>query len=132
MANVKKLSPEQYQMGNRKQRIEVKEGILEGTVLSIRPPTGFERYRHIDFQMAGNHAQAMLFACATCIVAWNLADENGEGLEITESVLSGMDSDVFDALVGLVLPFVQERTREQDRLSDSPAPNSPKDSPDVQ
>lgn len=129
MAKTIKLKNDVLRMSDRKKTVTIEGGVLDGAVLSIRPPSGLEKRKTLDLQIAQQWAESQLYQMSVCIVEWNLADEQGEPLPITDELLSQIDDEVFTTLWEKVQPFVEDRTAEETRFLPGSAENSQQEKP---
>ena len=138
MANVK-VKNDLLRMADRKKQVKVEGGVLDGVVLSIRPPSGYEMRRTWDFQSNDNFAQSQVYLMSVCILSWNVTDESGEPVPLGEDTFSQIDDAIFGVLWEKLLPFVRERTPEELRFllgsagsSQEESQSLPNTSPDIQ
>jgi hypothetical protein len=124
VANALRLRPDQYDVALRAKEVEVKEGVLKGAWMRVRPTSGEEDMRFISFD---NSAEALTYAAATLIMDWNLTDQDGKPLPINEDTIGKLSSDVYQALQDVIGPFLSQETAGP--LSGEPSPNSSEEAP---
>ena len=115
MAKLIKVDPKLLRMALRTREVPL-EGVLVGVILTVRPPTGHEKLRWMDYMDDGNFAKASLHLAVSCIVDWNIAGEDGEKLEITEAALSQMSADAYNEIMQVTQPLIQDMTPGEERF----------------
>ncbi len=104
-------------------------GVLRGHWIEARPPAGYELLVFRDHVRRGDMAAAVMYILLQTISAWDLKDDSGRTLELSDETLQLLSAPALNALQDAIEPLREAIDQEAAAFFGAASETSPEDTP---